>query len=334
MSSNSFRLRYGTLPGSYTRVMKTLTNSLKIEVNDPARFRLKVLEHAGKHGISSALSAYGISRRTYYYWLSSFNASQGKLVSLVPKSTKPEHTRRMEVDERLVALIRCIREKYGRVGKEKLKILVNAYADSLGIKSYSAGKIGKIIKRNNYFFDPPKQKHKLRFQRSRVRRVGKVILPGYLEMDSVIVWANGMGLRLLTVVDIVTKVAYARRVKSGAAIHTIGVLKEFTNKYHIPLHTIQTDNGSEFLGDFHTYIEERNIHHLFIYPRCPRVNGVVERFNRTIQEECVERYPEWQVDPEGGDQNLTKYLNWYNATRPHAALNYLTPLKYAEQFIS
>jgi len=333
MGHDSDRLRF-VLPrfqGGYTVAMKTLDSSLKFASSDPAKFRFHVLGYAKKHGVKAALDAFRVGRSTYYEWKQAFNKTQGKLVSLVPKSTRPNHTRKMEVDERLVSLIKSVRETYGRIGKDKLRVLVAAYADSLGIPGYSAGKIGKIIKRYNYFFDVPKQKHKLRLSRSRVRRVGKDIRPGYVEMDSVIVWANGVGLRLLTIMDIVTKVAYAMRVKSGASIHTITALKAFETKYHIPIHTIQTDNGSEFLGDFHTYTEQRSITHLFTYPRSPRVNGAIERFNRTIQEECVERC-DWQTDPDKGDAQIAKYLSWYNETRPHAALNYLTPQKYALQY--
>lgn len=269
----------------YTRLMKTLSSSLKFENSDPAKFRLHVLEYAGKYSVRAACEAFQVGRSTYYDWKQAFSKTKGKLASLVPKSTRPTHTRTMCVDDRLVSLIKYIRQQYGRIGKEKLVVLVTAYADSLGIPGYSAGKIGKIIKRNNYFFDVPKQKHKLRFSRSRVRRVGKDIRPGYLEMDSVIMWGNGVCLRLLTIMDIVTKVAYAQRVKSGSAKHTIEALNAFEARYHLSIHTVQTDNGSEFLGDFNEYLERRRINHLFIYPRCPRVNGAIERFNRTIQEE-------------------------------------------------
>lgn len=243
----------------YTAMMKTLSSSLRFENSDPAKFRLHVLEYAGKYGVRAACEAFQVGRSTYYDWRQAFTNTKGKLACLIPHSTRPTHTRTMLVDDRLVSLIKSIREQYGRIGKDKLKVLVSAYADSLGIEGYSAGKIGKIIKRNNYFFDVPKQKHKLSFSRSRVRRVGKDIRPGYVEMDSVIVWGNGVGLRLLTVMDIVTKVAFAQRVKSGAAIHTIEVLKSFEARYHVPIHTVQTDNGSEFLGDFNEHLESRGI---------------------------------------------------------------------------
>ncbi len=67
-----------------------------------------------------------------------------------------------------------------------------------------------------------------------MRRVGKDVSPGYIVMDNVIAWGNGVELRLLTIMDIVTKVAYAERVKSGAAIHTIEVLRASEARYHLP----------------------------------------------------------------------------------------------------
>lgn len=332
MSANSFRLRYILPPGGYTATMKTLISSLKIEAGDPARFRLTVLLHAKKYGVASSCSAYGISRRTYFYWRTAFTHAKGRLVSLVPHNTRPHHTRRMEVDPRLLGLIKSVREEYGRIGKEKLKVLVSAYADSLGIPGYSAGKIGKIIKRHRYFFDITKQKHRIGLSRYRVKKVGKDVRPGYLEIDSVIVYTLGKQLRFVTMVDVVTKVAHAERVRNGQAINTIQALLSFEDIYHIPIHTIQTDNGSEFLGEFHDHLEKKNVTHLFTYPHCPKINGVVERFNRTIQEEFIERFLDWTINPERGDLKLTQYLCWYNEVRPHASLKYLTPLKYAEQY--
>ena len=40
---------------------------------------------------------------------------------------------------------------------------------------------------------------------------------------------------------------------------------------------VQTDNGSEFLGVFDKYLKERGIEHKFTYPRCPKINGYIER---------------------------------------------------------
>jgi transposase InsO family protein len=53
---------------------------------------------------------------------------------------------------------------------------------------------------------------------------------------------------------------------------------------------VKIDNGSEYLGIFDKYLKEKHIKHLFTYPRCPRVNGYIERANRTLQEEFLDYY--------------------------------------------
>lgn len=249
MSHETDCLRY-VLPRfhrGYNRAMKTLASSLKYEHSDPAKFRLHVLEYGKTHGVKAALEAFHVGRSTYFEWKQAFTTSRGKLVSLVPQSTRPHKTRRMEVDERLLTFIKSVREAYGRVGKTKLKILVAAYAGSLGVSGYGSTKIGKIIKGNHYFFDFKRSKNRAAFSRNRVRRVGKDVKPGYIELDSIVVYAGTTKLRFVTIMDVVTKVAYAERVKSGLSHHTVAVFQRFQSNYAIPIHTVQTDNGSEFL---------------------------------------------------------------------------------------
>lgn len=334
MPSDVPSLRYvmPKFPRGYNLVMKTLRNSLRFELSDHAKFRLHVLEHGKKYGVKSAVAAFKIGRSTYYDWLTALNSSKGKLVSLVPLSTRPKQTRQMVVDSRLLEFIKSVREQYGRIGKDKLKILVDSYALSLGIDGYGSTKIGKIIKRHKYFFDPPKRIKKVNLVKNRVKRVAKNIKPGYLEVDSIIVYVGSVKLRFVSVVDVVTKLAHVDRVSSGQASNTIRVLENFIKKHNLKIHTIQTDNGSEFLGDFHLYLEEQQIDHKFIYPRSPKINGVVERFNRTVQEEFIERCDEFWFDLNQGDKKLEAYLCWYNETRPHASLNYMAPLVYAKQY--
>lgn len=166
-----------------------------------------------------------------------------------------------------------------------------------------------------------------------MRRSPKASAPGYLELDSVHVWAHTSRLVFITVIDVATRVAYARRVHTASSANARLVLTQFMQQYAIPIHTVQTDNGSEFLGVFDQYLEHHHIAHLFSYPRSPKVNGFVERFNRTLQEECIERCDAWWYDLSAGDQKLTQYLEWYNAHRPHASLGYQTPLAYMKNIL-
>ena len=48
---------------------------------------------------------------------------------------------------------------------------------------------------------------------------------------------------------------------------------------------MQTDNGSEFLGELDRYLKEKGIEQYFSYPRTPKTNSNVERLIRSIEEE-------------------------------------------------
>src|SRR5581483_6624159 len=67
----------------------------------------------------------------------------------------------------------------------------------------------------------------------------------------------------------------------------------------------------------------------FITPYTPQQNGIVERFFRSLKEECV-----WQhnfnsfVDARVA---VARWIDWYNESRPHQSLGYLSPRRYREQ---
>ncbi len=91
---------------------------------------------------------------------------------------------------------------------------------------------------------------------------------------------------------------------------------------------IQTDNGSEFEEYFSDYLKDNNIQHFHNYPRYPRGNAYIERFNRTIREQYVNMNMDWIDDTQVFNKKLMKYLLWYNSKRPHRGIKYMTPLDY------
>jgi len=336
MNGETYRLRY-LLPkmskSNYALWMKTYHNCLTFDTSDVAKFRLHVLDHYYLYGWRAACNAFKVGKSTIFDWKKIFEKSGKRLFSLVPKSTRPKRFRQMSVDYRLIELIKAIREKYGAVSKYKLKCFIDAYACELGIKSLGYSAIGKIIKRRHFFFEAnQKIRKKSRLTNYlRIKKSPKETKPGYLEMDSVTLWVAGVKHYFITIIDIFSKLAWCKRVNSLSARQATETLQEFQSHYpDYPIETIQTDNGSEFLGEFHQYLEEKQIIHQFIYPRSPRINGVVERFNRTIQDEFLTRSDELFDNSPGFYQKLKNYLLWYNGQRPHAALNYQTPLAFLQ----
>lgn len=313
----------------YDWLMKTLENSLRFDQSDPAKFRLHVLEHYYRYGWRPTIEAFKIGKSTLYDWKRDYEKSGKKLLSLVPKKTRPKRVRQMTTDWRIVQFIREFREQHGNIGREKIKIFLDQYAAEIGVSSISHRTITKVIKQRKLFFDQPqKAKRKNKFSRDRTKKSPRVTTPGYVEMDSVVVYIGTVRHNFMCCIDIFTKFAHVRKVKTLSSLQAKITFQEFEQLSPHKIHTVQTDNGSEFFKSFHQYLDDQEIKHQFIYPKSPKINGVVERFNRTIQEEFINRNDEIYYDLEAFQAKLSGYLEWYNYKRPHAALNYQSPMQF------
>jgi len=94
--------------------------------------------------------------------------------------------------------------------------------------------------------------------------------------------------------------------------------------------TIRSDNGLIFQSKrFRAACRFYRLDQEFITPYTPEQNGLIERFFRTLKEECV-----WQLQFETFDHArrvITRWIEWYNQVRPHQALGYLSPTRYRAQ---
>jgi hypothetical protein len=333
MTSDFNTIRY-ILPklskGNYTTLMKMLHNSLTFDVSDAAKFRLYVLDHYYKYGWKATIEAFRIGKSTLYDWRKAFEKSGKRLTALIPVSTRPIHTRKMTVDLRFVEFIKSVREDYGNVSKYKLKVFIDEYARKINTETISVSLIGKVIRRKNFFFEGRRRtkRVKTKLLYPRIKYAPKERNPGYIEMDSVTIYVLGRKYYFITAIDIVTKYAWVKLVTSLSSLQAKEALIEFMTEYNRELRVVQTDNGSEFLKEFNKYLQDLMITHQFIYQKLPKVNAVVERFNRTIQEEFIERNIHEIYDTNQFRVKLVKYLVWYNTKRPHYSLNYRTPVQY------
>jgi transposase len=338
MASDFKRIRY--LRPKYSRksyhiLMKTMENSLAVEISDVAEFRAHVIRHYYKYGLRPTLDAFKVKKSTFYDWKKAYETNGKRIISLVPHKTRPLHVRRMETDWRIIAFIKAMRIEHGNIGKSMLKPFVDAYAKELGINTLAVSTIGKVIKRRHLTFEKRvyAKKQANKFKKLRVRKSPKVNSPGFIQMDSIVVYINYEKHLFMSVIDIYTKYALVVYVQTLSSATAREVFKQFQANNPTLIHTVQTDNGSEFLKSFHEYLEEQNIKHQFIYPRMPKINSFIERFNRTIQEEFILRNDEIYYDQEGFAKKLTDYLYWYNYKRPHASLKYMSPMTFIQDKI-
>ena len=88
--------------------------------------------------------------------------------------------------------------------------------------------------------------------------------------------------------------------------------------------TIQSDHGGEFSTYFTERMRLRGLNHRHIRIRKPIDNSYLERFNRTIQEECLNRVPQTLKSYQ---KAIPEYLYYYNNERLHLGLKFKTPLQ-------
>lgn len=308
--------------------------------DDVAKERLKILEFYGEYGEKATIKVFGIRRNTVFVWKKRLKASRNSLASLIPTSTTPRTQRRMITDPKIVSEIRKLREEYPRLGKDKIKPILNKYCLKERLTPISVSTIGKVIKRNNFFFQKsgriyhnPESKwarnKAKRAKKTRVRYAPKPSSVGYLEMDTILRFVDGIKYYFYCAVDVKGKFAFALPYKHLNSQNTVDFFKKVEYVFPFSIKTIQTDNGLEFLGDFEDYLKKMNVLHVFIYPRCCRINGVVERFNRTIQENFIDNNLDIIHNPKLFTGKLIDYLIFYNTERVHDAHDNLkSPMDY------
>ena len=179
----------------------------------------------------------------------------------------------------VLQLIKSLREQYPRLGKNKIKPFVDALCQAEGISSLKQSTIGKVIKRNNLFFAGKSRGRRVRGrglkrQKQRIKRCpkGKDMRPGYIQLDGFKYYYLDKYFYFLTAVDIVSKQAWTALVPRINSQYARQFLKHIlTSSYH-RVHSIQTDNGSEFKLHFEEAAKEANLKQLFSYPKHPQTN--------------------------------------------------------------
>jgi len=106
-------------------------------------------------------------------------------------------------------------------------------------------------------------------------------------------------------------------------------MNTFKNVAPLSLTHVQTDNGSEFMDHFEIYCAKENIIHFHAYPRTPKMQSEIERFNRTLSEAFIAYNKHLLAyDIDAFNKALMDWLLWYNTRRPHWSLGLISPLRY------
>jgi putative transposase len=117
----------------------------------------------------------------------------------------------------------------------------------------------------------------------------------------------------------------AERAIEDACLNRFGTLRP---KGDTPV--VRSDNGLIFQSRrFRAACRQYNLTQEFITPYTPEQNGIIERFFRSLKEECI-----WQhnfTSFSEAKRVIAEWIDWYNTGRPHQSLGYMSPKEYRDQ---
>jgi transposase InsO family protein len=285
--------------------------------------RKLLIERIAAMGLIPAAEAAGISERTARKWLRRFHEC-GE-AGLGDRSSRPQRTR-CTVDADLGARIEQLR---------RARMPVRSIARQVG---RSASTISRLLTRKGLSslraLDEPREI--VRYEREApgellhmdTKKLGRIEREGHRINGDRTTRVQGAGWEAAHVaIDDHSRVGFVQMHPDEGKLSATAFLKAAVAHYAalgVTIKRLLTDNGSAYRSRlFAKTCQALGIKHTFTKPYRPQTNGKAERFIQT----CLREWAygrSWSHSDERTSW-LPSFLAYYNARRPHSALNYLPP---------
>ena len=140
-------------------------------------------------------------------------------------------------------------------------------------------------------------------------------------MDTVYPHGYKEGRVIYTVIDDASRFAHATVYETACGSNTVDFLRHFLDIVPFPVRKIRTDQGREFtVRIVRDFLRDLGIDHRLNTPYCPEENGTIERFHRTLKEQCVCPFLYPSQPQETAEYRLSLFLNHYNRVKRYRGL--------------
>jgi putative transposase len=306
------------------------------ELSGDARERLRyvsLFRSLREEGMSAiqASELLGISRATLYRWEK--RLEEEGLKGLEDRSHRPRRTRKPTWSPELSQAVLALREQYPRWGKDKLVILLRR--EGWQVSTSMVGRILSSLKARGVLKEPPRsyisarKRPRLRPYAVRKPKDYKVEGPGDLvQVDTLDIRPlPGVELKHFSARDVISHWDVVESYSRATARTAASFLKTLLKRMPFEVRAIQVDGGSEFQAEFEMLCQELGLRLFVLPPHSPKLNGHVERAQRTHTEEFYEVYL-GDLDLKTLNPALVDWERVYNYIRPHQALHWRTPAEY------
>lgn len=328
----------GLYNGASMKAFKILPRNIVVAANlsPAALIRLSWFDFCHTHSgnISLTCRHFGISRDTFYLWKRKFNSK--KLVTLEDdtRNRRPKNVRCMTTPMFVQDLICTIRSNDPEKSKYEIKAeLSDLYGVAIGHNT-----VQKIINRHPEL-KVIKAGHKQNVKKHRERSIARIRaafelrdkFPGSLiQIDTKHLYILGKRFYLFVAIDCKTRLGFVHCYKTGSSMNAADFLLKAIKFFPFKIVAINTDNGSEYLLNFHKICVSLGITHYFSYPHTPKMNSRAERLIQTVTYEFFN----WQDDLIDNINEINIkcdiFNNKYNTKRYHQSLGYKTPMQYLQ----
>jgi putative transposase len=284
-------------------------------------------ERARRDGLTAAQAAkaVGVSRASLHRWSE----------RLEPKSRRPHRVKGKTWTSELVQAVERLRQDYPMWGRAKLGPLVRA--EGFAASDTTVGRIIQALVKRGVVHPVPTLRRRPHARRwtakrrfaQRLPRELKATSPGGLvQLDTVYVnLTPTKAIKHFTAYCPVAKWTVGKAYNRATSQAAASFLDKLQADMPFPVQAIQVDGGAEFMATFEEACQAKGIRLYVLPPKCPQMNGAVERCNAAWRYEFYQTY-ELPSSLEALNPILDSFQHLYNHHRPHGALAGQTPAAY------
>ena len=235
----------------------------------------------------------------------------------IPTASAAPHTHPHAIPSRIVGQVLAVRAQLKRCAEIVWHHLVTVHGVRLSLSS-----VRRILKQAGVAVGRKKRVRPDNPRRPHVTRPGELV-----ETDTIhhVDPATGRRLYYYTVIDLFTRMTHvtlAPTLSPGLAAQAV---LEAQDRWGIPISLVQADNGPEYGRYFEQVLRSHGIATRHTRLHRPNDNAHIERFNRTIQTECIGYFWRRSVPLQHQRDTVTRYLDYYNTRRVHLGIQMQVP---------
>jgi len=274
---------------------------------------------------------FGISKSVFYRWFNRFNKRNLKTLEFDTKTRRPHHVREMTTPLWIQKKIYEIRLSDLEKSKYEIQAELREEGIVIGRKC-----IQKVINRHRELLNTQHRKRIKKHHRYKIARIKAAIelrekdLGSLVQVDTKYFYVLKGKFYIFSAIDCKSRYGFIYCYRCISSPSGRDFIKKVREYFPFEIQAINTDNGSEYLLNFHKEIESWGIPHFFTDPHCPKQNGRVERFHQTAEYEYFNYQYDLLDDLDEINRHCMIFNEKYNTKRFHRSLGYKRPAEYVK----